>query len=197
MNDTEALRELDKIEQLDPDPTIDAGALELMERIGETPDGLRVLVDRYSSSPSANIVGYLALMLSLKSSYASMATATLAFECAAKLEGSDNDEALLSVINAMTNQIAFGRGWGNSPSPPASFFPFLQHRLSFSGRLKVLVQFGAIELITTICYRGVLQTALTAEQIKWIRTKLEGLSVTDDTLLKDAIEEFEECDADD
>jgi hypothetical protein len=36
MNDTEALRELDKIEQLDPDPTIDAGALELMERIGET-----------------------------------------------------------------------------------------------------------------------------------------------------------------
>jgi hypothetical protein len=69
--------------------------------------------------------------------------------------------------------------------------------LSFSGRLKVLVQFGAIELITTMCYRGVLQTALTAEQIKWIRTKLEGLSVTDDTLLKDAIEEFEECDADD
>jgi hypothetical protein len=63
MNDTEALRELDKIEQLDPDPTIDAGALELMERIGETPEGLRVLVDRYSSSPSANIVGYLALML--------------------------------------------------------------------------------------------------------------------------------------
>lgn len=193
MNQTEVLRELNKIEQLDPDPTIDAGALELLERIGETPEGLRLLVERYSDSPSANIVTYLALMLSRKSSYATTATASLAFECAAKLDGTYNDGALLSLSNAMKNQIAFGPGWGDSLYPPNPLFPFVAHCLNFRGQRDVLVQFGAVELVTAMCWRGVLQRALTAEQIEWISTKVEALSVIDNSLLNDAVEEFREC----
>ena len=68
MNKPEAIRRLDEIEQLDPDPTFDVGALEIMESLGEKPEGLRLLVERYSSSPSANMVTFLALVLGEKSS---------------------------------------------------------------------------------------------------------------------------------
>jgi hypothetical protein len=55
MNETEALRRLDEIEQLDPDASLDVGAFKIMEVVGEDPKGLRLLVDRYSSSPSVNL----------------------------------------------------------------------------------------------------------------------------------------------
>jgi hypothetical protein len=63
MNEREAIKRLDEIEQLDPDPTFDVGALEIMETLAERPEGLRLLVERYSASPSANIAVYLALVL--------------------------------------------------------------------------------------------------------------------------------------
>ncbi|HMG75184.1 MAG TPA: hypothetical protein VK582_16915 [Pyrinomonadaceae bacterium] len=46
MNQTEAISRLDEIEQLDPDPTIDVGALEIMETLAEKPEGLRLLVEQ-------------------------------------------------------------------------------------------------------------------------------------------------------
>jgi hypothetical protein len=37
-----------------------------MEAVGEKPEGLRLLVERYSASPSANIAVYLALVFGKK-----------------------------------------------------------------------------------------------------------------------------------
>jgi hypothetical protein len=51
MNETEALRRLDEIEQLDPDASLDVGAFKIMEVVGEDPKGLRLLVDRYRVHP--------------------------------------------------------------------------------------------------------------------------------------------------
>jgi hypothetical protein len=110
MNQTEAISRLDEIERLDPDPTFDVGALEIMETLAEKPEGLRLLVERYSASPSANIAVYLALVLGKKSAYSTPETAPLVFECAARLKRKDEDGALVSILGAMQSQIGFGPG---------------------------------------------------------------------------------------
>ena len=158
MNQTEALRRLDEIEKLDPDPTFDVGALEILESLGEKPEGLRLLVERYSGSPSANIAVYLALVLSKKSSYSTAETASLVFEFAARLRRNDQDGALISSLGAMQSQIGFGPGWGNTLRPPAPLFPFVKHCLNFSAKHNALVHFAAIELITVICWGDLLNT---------------------------------------
>lgn len=97
MNKSEALRRLNEIEQVDPDPTLDVGALEAMELVADNTEGLHLLVHRYSRSSSANIAGYLALLLSLKSSSITPESAPLVFEFADKLKRKDHDAALMKI----------------------------------------------------------------------------------------------------
>lgn len=193
MNETEAVLRLDEIEQLDPDPSRDVGALKLMEVVGEDPTGLRLLVERYSGSHSANIACYLALLLSLKSSHTSAEDAPLVFHFAANLKRRDCEGALVSTLNAMKNQIVFGPGWGNSPGPPGPLFPFLKHCLNFSGKHNTLVQFAAVELVTSICERELVAATFKLEEWKWIAKRADELSSTDDELLLNALEEFRDC----
>jgi hypothetical protein len=193
MNQTEAFRRLDEIEKLDPDPTFDAGALEVMESLGEKPEGLRLLVERYSGSASANIAVYLALVLGKKSSHSTPETAPLVFEFAAKLRRNDQDGALVSSLSAMQSQIGFGSGWGETPHPPFALFPFLKHCLDYSGKHNALVHFSAIELITTICWGHLLNTAFEPNQIEWIQKRVDEIANTDDVLVIDAIAELRTC----
>lgn len=193
MNKTEALRRLNEIEELDPDPTIDVGALEAMELIADNTEDLRLLVHRYSGSRSANIAGYLALLLSLRSSSITSETAQIVFEFAEKLKRNDYDAALMSTLNAMMNQIGFGPGWGNAPAPPPCLFPFLQHCLNYNGRRRALVHVAAVELLTTICAVNLITTTFKRDQIEWLANRIEELSSTDDVLLGDAIAEFKQC----
>jgi hypothetical protein len=193
MNQTEALSRLDEIERLDPDPTIDAGALEIIQELGATPEGLRLLVESYSGSPSANLVGYLALVLGEISNHSTPETAPLVFEFVARLRRNDYPEALISSLGAMQRQIGFGAGWGGTPRAPSSLFGFLQHCLNYTGRHNDLVQFGAVELIGIVCWGDLLSTAFEIDQLDWIQQRLDELSHTDDTLLSDSISEFREC----
>jgi hypothetical protein len=193
MNQTDAITRLDEIEQLDPDPTFDVGALEIMEMLAERPEGLRLLVERYSSSPSANIAGCLALVLGKKSTQGTPETAPLVFEFAAKLKRNDHDGALMSSLNAMQNQIGFGAGWGDTLGAPSSLFPFLKHCLNFSGKRRVLVHFAAIELLTTICWGHLLTTVFSELEIQWILKRIDELGNTDEVLVVDAITELRTC----
>ncbi len=193
MNQTEALRRLDEIEQLDPDPTITTGTLEIMETLAEKPEGLRLLVERYSSSPSANRVTFLALVLGEKSSYSTPETAPLVFECAARLRRKDQDGALVSILSAMQSQIGFGAGWGDTPRPPVPLFPFVEHCLNFSAKHNALVHFAAIELITVICWGHLLTTVFSDLEINWIQKRIDELANTDDVLVMDAITELRNC----
>jgi hypothetical protein len=193
MTQTEALERLNEIEQLDPDPNFDIGALDIMEVLAENPKGLRLLVDRYSASPAANIAVYLALVISKKSSQSTPETAPLVFECAAKLKRKDQDGALVSILSAMQNQIGFGPGWGDTSRPPASLFPFVKHCMNYSGRRHELVHFGAIELVTTICLGKLLTTVFSDTEIEWIQNRIDELANTDDVLITDAIAEFRNC----
>lgn len=193
MNQTEALRRLDEIEQLDPDPTFDIGALEIMESLGEKPEGLRLLVERYSGSPSANIAVYLALALSKKSSHSTPETAPIVFEFAGRLRRDDQDGALVSILGAMQSQIGFGPGWGAAPRPPAPLFPFVKHCLNFSAKHSALVHFATIELITVICWGHLLNTVFKLDEIEWIQKRVDEIANTDDVLVIDAITELRNC----
>lgn len=193
MKKSDALKRLNAIEQLGPDPTFDVGALEAMELVADNTEGLQLLVQRYSGSSSANVAGYLALLLSLKSSSSTPETAPLVFEFADKLKRNDYDGALMSTLNAMTNQIGFGPGWGDAPAPPSSLFPFLQHCLNYDGRRRALVHYAAVELVTTICALNLLSTTFNRDQIEWLTNRIDELSSTDDVLLGDAIAVFKQC----
>jgi hypothetical protein len=193
MDQTEAIRRLDEIEELDPDPAVDVGTLEIMEAVGEKPEGLRLLVERYSASPSANIAVYLALVFGKKSSSSTLETAPLVFEFADRLRRKDQDAALGSILSAMQNQIGFGPGWGNTPRPPASLFPFVRDCLNFSAKRSSLVHFGAIELITTICCGNLLTTVFSDLEMQWIQKRIDELASTDAVLVIDAIAELRNC----
>ena len=193
MNETEALRRLDEIEQLDPDASLDVGAFKIMEVVGKDPKGLRLLIERYSSSPSANLTCYLALLLSLKSGHAIPEIAPLAFEFAGNLKRKDCDGPLISTLNAMKNQLVFGPGWGNTPRPPGPLFPFLEHCLNYDGKHSILVQFAAVELVTVICERKLVAAAFKPNEWNWIESRANELSNTDDDLLGGALEEFRDC----
>lgn len=193
MNQNEAIKRLDEIEQLDPDPTIDAGALEIMETLAEKPESFRLLVERYSGSPSANIAGYLALVLGKQSGHSRPETASLVFEFAAKLKRKDYPEALISSLSAMQNQIGFGPGWGTTARPPTPLFPFVEHCLNFSAKHNALVHFAVIELITVICWGHLLTTVFSNLEIEWIQKKVDELANTDDVLVIDAIAELRNC----
>jgi hypothetical protein len=135
MDVVEAKQRKDKIEQLDPDPTFDVGALQIMEELAETPTGLRWLVEHYSTSPSANIVGYLALVLAKRSAHSSDETAPLVFRFADELRCRDYEGALVSALGAMNNQIVFGAGWGTSNYPPYPLFRFVEDCLEFGASI--------------------------------------------------------------
>lgn len=193
MKKSDPLRRLNEIEQLDPDPILDVGALEAMELVADNTEGLQLLVHRYSGSSSANVAGYLALLLSLKSSSITPETAPLVFEFADKHRRNDYDGALMSTVNAMTNQIGFGPGCGDAPAPPASLFPFLQHCLNYDGRRRALVHYAAVELLTTICAVNLLSTTFNRDQVGWLTNRIDELSSTDDVLLFEAIAAFKQC----
>jgi len=181
------------IERLDPDPTFDVGVLDIMETLSEKPEGLRLLVERYSGSSSANIAGYMALVLGKKSAYTTRETAPLVFECAARLKRKDQDGALVSILGAMQSQIGFGPGWGDTPRPPVPLFPFVKHCLNFSAKRHALVHFAAIELVTVICWGHLLNTVFEPDQIEWIQKRVDELANTDDVLVIDAITELRNC----
>jgi hypothetical protein len=193
MDVVEAKRRLDEIEQMGADPTVDAGALQIMEELAETSTGLRWLVEHYSKSPSANIVGYLALVLGKRSSHSTDATAPLVFRFADELQRRDYEAALVSALGAMNNQISFGAGWGASRHPPYPLFRFVKHCLEFAGKHHVLVQFAAVDLLTTICLRCLLTTAFDRTELEWISSRVQELSQTDEILLGDQIQEFRKC----
>lgn len=193
MNQTDALQRLDEIQELDPDPTIDIGALRIMEELAGTPSGLHLLVVRYGSSPSAHIAGFLALVLAKQADHSTPETASEIFDFVGRLNRKDYDGALVSSLTAMQKQIGFGASWGNSPHPPSSLFPFLKHCLSYTGQHHHFVQWGAVELITVICCRYALSTVFEIEEIKWMRERIDELDSTDNTLLATAIVEFREC----
>lgn len=184
---------MDEIEQLDPDPTFDVGALELIETLAEKPEGLRLLVDRYATSPSANIAVYLALVFGKKSSASTPDIAPLVFEFADRLRCNDQDGALVSILSAMQSQIGFGAGWGSTPRPPVPLFPFVNHCLNFSAKRHALVHFAAIELITVICWGHLLNTVFERNEIEWIRKRIDEIANTDDVLVVDAITERRNC----
>jgi hypothetical protein len=193
MTQEEVIRLLDEIESRDPDPSFDAGAFDLMSELAQTVDGLRLLVERYSGSPSANIAGSLALLLAEIADKSTTETAPLIFEFVARLRRSDHAGALGCSLTAMRNQIGFGAGWGDTPRPPASLFPFLKHCLNYSGRAPVFVQSGAVDVITGICWCGLLNSAFKSDELKWILERINQLSETDNDFLRDYIVEFEQC----
>ena len=193
MNEPEALRSLDEIERLDPDPTFDVRASQIMETVGENPQGLRLLVERYSGSLSVNIANSLAFTLNLQSSHSTSETAPLVFEFAANVKRYDSDGVLMNTLNAMKNQISFGPGWGNTLEPPRPLFPFLEHSLIFSGKQSTLVHYAAVELVTLICERELVAAVFKRDEWKWIEKRIDELSDTDYVLLQEALVEFRDC----
>lgn len=193
MNHAEALSRLDEIELLDPDPSVDIGTLGIMAELSQTDTGLHLLIDRYADSSSAHIVGFLAFTIAERSKHSTPEMAPLVFEFVGKLKRDDYEAVLLNSLSAMDRQFSFGAGWGESSQAPACLFPFIEHCMSFSGKLNVLVRYAALELVTAICWRGVLRSAFTAEQIEWIGTRVKDLSQTDNELLVGASKEFWEC----
>jgi len=179
----EHLKRLDEIEMASLDPTADAGAIQLMEDFAATPEGLRQLVDRYSSSPSAYIVGSLALVLGKSASSGSLEAAALVFRFVEKLRRKDYAEALISSLSAIEVQISFGCGWEPTLQPPPVLSTFLMHCLEYSGRHSILVQDGALSLLATICEKGLLDVALPKETRPVFRKRIEELAALDNDLL--------------
>ena len=194
MMQQEALNRLDEIEQLAPDPTVDAGALAIMRHLAQTPGGLRLLVDRYSISPSLNIIGYLSFVLAEHAEKATSESALLIFDFVERLRQDNYSEALISSLTAIQRQIHSGTAWGNSSKPPPpSLYAFLQHCLNFSGRLYILVQSGAIELLTQLCEKQLLNVAFKPDQIKWVKERVNQLSKANNELLGESIAELHQC----
>lgn len=193
MKQDEHLKRLDEIEMAALDPTADAGAIELMEDVAATPEGLRQLVDRYSSSPSAYIVGSLALVLSKSASSGSLEAAPLVFRFVEKLRRKDYAEALISSLSAIEIQISFGCGWGPTLQPPPVLSTFLLHCLRYSGRHSILVQDGALSLLATICEKGLLDVALPKETRPVFRNRIEELAALDNDLLNTDLPRLVSC----
>lgn len=193
MTEEDALTRLDEIERLAPDPTTDAGAHAVMSELAQTPGGLRLLVERYAGSPSTNIAGYLAIVLAENSGKGRADAAPLIFEFASRLRRRDYEGALVSTLSAIQRELAFGRGWGDSPRPPAALFDFIQHCLNYSGPHHSMVQSGAVGVLTDVCLSDLLGRAFEPEQLEWIKDKVQQLSETADDMLGDSIAEFMRC----
>lgn len=119
-----------KLERLDPEPSLDVRASQIMESVGETPQGLRILVERYGGSLSVNIANSLAFILNRKSSHSTYETAPLVFEFAFNVKRHDSNGVLMNTLNAMKNQISFG--WlGQYTSTTASNFSLSGARPQF------------------------------------------------------------------
>jgi hypothetical protein len=189
----EALKHLDEIEQIAPDPTVDTGALGLMNRVAQDPDGLRLLVARYSGSPSTNIGGYLAITLAEHSGHLSLKDATLIFQFIAGLKRRDYDGILVSSLTAVQKQIAFGAGIGDVAQHAPTLFNFLQYCLDYSGPQAFTVHYAAIELVNLLCWRHLLPEVCAPEQVQWLIVKFRQLSNTGHELLVDGVKEFEQC----
>lgn len=179
----EILERLDEIEKLNPDPTIDAGALELMESFVRVPDDLRVLVERYGESCSLNIIRYLALLLARKAETRTTEDSSLILRFIEKLRWKDDPETLGSCLAAIYLQLVVDDVWAASEQRGRTLYPFLSQCLNHSGRQSVLVRHGALQVLSKLYDKGLVERVFEPAQLATLREKLMELSSLHNDLL--------------
>lgn len=188
MKGSEILHRLDAIERRNPALTVDEGALDLIEAFGQTFEDVQVLINRYASSQSVNITNYLAFFLARRAVSRSPELAPLIFSFIEKLETKEQAETLISCLSAIQSQLVNNYLWEQSSQPPASFYPFLRHCLSMSGRNAILVQFSALQVISIFHEKGGLEKSFSPAQIRELKKIMLQLAAQNNELLQSELE---------
>ena len=172
------LERLDRIETLDPDRITDTEILDLMEQIILNSGRLRILVERYSGSPSSLMVRSLSFLVSVAASKPTQETCPLIFSLIEQLHCQEDESTLINCLTSIQRQLIHGFSWNQISKPPPCLYHFLIHCLEQS----VFVQRGAIAVLLCI-YEDNLMETFDPNDVDSLRDKLVQLSEIHDTLL--------------
>lgn len=174
------LDQLDEIERCEPDPNYDAGALQLMERLVDDESGLRLLGERYGLSKSTNIARYLALLLARKARSPGFLSPETVIFLIGRLVAACDPETLISCTDAVSSTVL---ALTNDRQHSSTLARFLNTCLEYSGRLRSLVQHGALQIVADLSDQRLLENVFEGDQLVRLREQIVKLSAENDDLL--------------
>lgn len=173
---------LTELEKLHNSSSADERVLDLMEQVVAVPGGLDILVERYSDSPEPMFVRSLSFLLGDAASSPARNIYPLIFHLIEHLRCKDDESTLLNVLAAILHQLIARLTWEPPSEPRLVLYPFLMHCLSQS----VLVQRGAIAVLSALYIRGLLESIFDAPQLDSLRRELKRISELDNEYLKNS-----------
>jgi hypothetical protein len=178
------LKRLDEIEILQRNPNTDEEVVDLMESIISTPDGLRILIERYSHSSNPIMVRSLSFFLAKTASSPNQIIYSLIFIFIDRLRVNDDESTLINCLTAIQRQLISGLSWEKSLQSSSILFSFLMHCLNQS----ILVQRGVIVVLSCLYRMDPLMEVFDSDQIVLLRTSLEQLSSLHNEMIDNEME---------
>ncbi len=176
---------LDELERLNLDIDAHTDIFDVMEEISQDLDGLRRLVERYSSTDSAYVFLYAAAAIS---HFAAEATKKIPPDVATLDEITRltfkmlqdvrwltaRPETLLALLSTIQMLIWSG-GW-NKNLVPNTFAEILQRCLSYGWANEArasLLQYDAVQILVYMSKTGILSSSFDEQQIKWFQDEVK------------------------
>ncbi len=175
------------IEALKSHPSTDAEVLELMEKVALAPEGLAMLVEKYSSSLNPIIVRTLSFVIATKSLSIDFEIYPFIFSFIERLRYKDDESTLINCLTAIQRQLMLGFTWSSNLRLSSVLYPFLMHCLDQS----VLVQRGVIAVLSGL-YKGGLIHVFDKSQTNSLRNRLRQLSTQKNEMLSSDLDELKE-----
>ena len=166
------LKRLDEIEILQRNPNTDEEVVDLMESVISIPDGLKVLIERYSQSSNPIMVRSLSFFLAKAASSPNQIIYSLIFTFIDRLRIQNDESTLINCLTAIQRQLISKLSWEKSSQSSSILFSFLMHCLKQS----ILVQRGVIAVLSCLYRMDPLMEVFDPDQIVSLRTSLEQFS---------------------
>lgn len=200
---------LEELERLSLDVDAHTDIFDVMEEISQSLDGLRRLVERYSSTNSAYVFLYAAAAISHFTAEATKKTphdttildeiTNLTFKMLQDVRWlTARPETLLALLSTIQMLILSG-GW-NKNLVPNTFAEILQRCLRYGWANETradLIQYDALQILVYMSESETLSDCFKKEQIKWFQDEVKRYqsSLKADDLLKNVVLNFSDGDS--
>ena len=185
-NEADVWLYLDELEKLDLDLNAHTDIFDVLEEISRDSGGLRRLVERYASSHSAYVFGYVAAAIS---HFARVQTSAAAPDQAALDEITEltfkmlrdvrwltaRPDTLAGLLNTI-GMLIWSQGW-NKSLVPETFAEILERCLKFGwakeGQAN-LIRYQAVQIVVYLAQAGMLTGQFSQAQIIWFQREVES-----------------------
>jgi len=165
---TQLLERLAEIARLEPQKLDAAEILDLMEQYAEGPQRLKTLVEKYGHSTVPIIARTVSYLLAKASESPTQETYDAVFLMIERLRCKEDEGTLENCLTALGNLIEAPSFEQAFSQPHARLHSFLMHCLNGA----VIVQHGALQVISLLYFNGLLFDVFTPSQINSIRMRL-------------------------